>query len=99
MTFQYFSGAYKQEGEWSDNDKIRANSLKLKKRRFRSDVRRKFFTQNVVKHWHRLLRETVDAPSMEVLEARLDGALGKPDLVASNLVHIRGLGPVPFRFL
>jgi len=33
----------------------------------------------VVKHWHRLPREAVDAPSLEVLKARLDGAL-------SNLV-------------
>ena len=30
----------------------------------------------VVKHWHRLLREVVDAPSLEVFKARLDGALG-----------------------
>ena len=27
-------------------------------------------------HWHRLPREAVDAPSIEVLKARLDGALG-----------------------
>lgn len=31
----------------------------------------------VVRHWHRLLKEVVDAPSLEVLKARLDGALGK----------------------
>lgn len=30
----------------------------------------------VVRHWHRLPREAVDAPSLEVLKARLDGALG-----------------------
>ena len=30
----------------------------------------------VVRHWHRLPRETVDAPSLEVFKARLDGALG-----------------------
>ena len=29
----------------------------------------------VVRHWHRLLREAVAAPSLEVLKARLDGAL------------------------
>jgi len=27
------------------------------------DIRNKFFTVNVVRHWHRLLRETVDASS------------------------------------
>lgn len=29
----------------------------------------------VVKYWQRLPRETVDAPSLETFEARLDGAL------------------------
>jgi len=29
----------------------------------------------VVRHWHKLPRETVDAPSLEMLKARLDGAL------------------------
>ena len=40
------------------------------------DVREKFFTMRVVRCWHRLLREVVDAPSLEVFKARLDGALG-----------------------
>jgi len=29
----------------------------------------------VVKHWHRLPREVVDAPSLETFKVRLDGAL------------------------
>jgi len=29
----------------------------------------------VVKYWHRLLREAVEAPSLETFKARLDGAL------------------------
>jgi len=29
----------------------------------------------VVRHWHRLPREAVAAPSLEVFKARLDGAL------------------------
>jgi len=44
--------------------------------RFRSDVRRKFFTQRVVRNRNRLTTEVVDAPSMEVLKARLNEALG-----------------------
>ncbi|KFR12710.1 hypothetical protein N306_07708, partial [Opisthocomus hoazin] len=42
-------------------------------------IRKKLFTMRVVKHWNRLPREAVDAPSLEVFKARLDGAL-------SNLV-------------
>jgi len=33
-------------------------------------------SQRVVRHWHRLPREAVDAPSLEAIKARLDGDLG-----------------------
>jgi len=59
----------------SGNQKV----CKLKEGRFRLDIGKKFFTMRVVRHWHRLPRETVAAPSLAVLKARLDGPL-------SNLV-------------
>ncbi|KFR01725.1 hypothetical protein Y956_13044, partial [Nipponia nippon] len=55
------------------------NGFKLKEGRFRLDIRKKFFTMRVVRHRNRLPTEVVDAPSLEVFEARLEGAL-------SNLV-------------
>ncbi|KGL96037.1 hypothetical protein N301_02987, partial [Charadrius vociferus] len=55
------------------------NGFKLEEGRFRLAIRKKFFTVRVVRHWNRLPREVVDAPSLEIFKARLDGAL-------SNLV-------------
>ncbi|GAB0181962.1 triadin [Grus japonensis] len=75
--FQYLKGPTgKLERDCLHCDSTRGNGFKLKEGRFRLDVRKKFFTARVVRHWHRLPREIVDAPSLEVFKARLDGALG-----------------------
>ena len=77
--FQYLKGAYRKDREGLFtrvcSDKTRGNGCKLKEGRFRSGIRKKFFTMKVVKHWHRLPREAVAAPSPEVFKARLDRAL------------------------
>ena len=51
------------------------NGFNLKERMFRLDVRWKFFTRRVVRRWHRLPREAVHTPSLEVLKAGLSGIL------------------------
>jgi len=49
----------------------------LKKGRLRLDVRGKFFTLRVVRCWNSCPeRLWMPRPSLEVLKARLDGALG-----------------------
>jgi len=47
----------------------------MKEGRFRLDIRKKFFTMRVVRHWNRFPRGVVDAPSQEVFKTSLDGAL------------------------
>ena len=61
------------------SDRTHGNDSKLRQWMFRLDIRRHFFTERVVKHWNRLPREVVDAPSLSVFERHLDNAL-------SNLV-------------
>ena len=53
-----------------------SDSFKLEVGRFTLDVRNKLFIQRVVRHWNRLPREVVNALSLEVFKARVDGILG-----------------------
>ena len=79
VAFQYVKGAYKKDGDKLFSraccDSTRGNGFKLKEGRFRLDTRKKFFTMRVEKHWNRLPREVVDAPSLATFQGRLDGAL------------------------
>jgi len=76
---KYLKGGYRKTGERlfirADSKTMRGSGFKLEEGRFRLDIRKKFFTVRVVRHWNRLPSEVVNTPSLEVFETRLDGAL------------------------
>ena len=78
--FQYLKGVYKLKGSQLltkvDSDRTKVKGFKLKEGRLRIDVKGSFFTERVVRCWKRLPREVVNAASLEVFKARLNGALG-----------------------
>jgi len=73
-------------------DRTRSNGFEQKEGRFRLGIRKKFFTVRVVKPWHRLPREVVEAPSLKTFKVRLDRALRNLIQLKMSLLTAGGLG-------
>ncbi|KFV77157.1 hypothetical protein N308_00731, partial [Struthio camelus australis] len=52
------------------------NGQKLNHRKFHLNLRKNFFPVRVSEHWHRLPREVVESPSLQISKTRLDVILG-----------------------
>ena len=98
---KYMKGLFIRSG----SDWTRGNGFKLKEGRFRQDTRKKLFTVRVVRHWNRLPSDVVDAPYLEALKARLNGALSSmvwrevslPEAGDLEVDHLKGpFQPKPY---
>jgi len=58
------------------SDRTRDNEHKPKHRRYHLNVRKHLFTVRVTEHWHRLPRQIVQSPFVEILKSHLDVVLG-----------------------
>ena len=58
------------------SDRTRVSGHKLKHRRCCLNSRKHFITVSVTQHWHRLPREAVESPSLEIFKSHLDTILG-----------------------
>ncbi len=54
------------------SNRITSNGLKLHQGRFRLDMRKSFFSEIVVTHWHRLPRKVANSLSLEVFRKCVD---------------------------
>ena len=59
------------------SDRTRGNGHKWRHRGFPLNIKKHFFTVRVTEHWHRLPREVVESPSLEIFKSHLDIMLGR----------------------
>jgi len=77
--YKYLKGGCEEDGarlfSVVPSDMTRGNGHKLKHWKFRLNTRKNFFPLREMEPWHRLPREVMDSPSLEVFQTRLDKVL------------------------
>jgi len=77
--YKYLKGGCQEDGARLfpvvPSNRTRGNGHRLKQRKFHLNTRKNFFPLRVTEPWHRLPREVVQSPSLEIFKALLDKVL------------------------
>ena len=73
--YKFINGFYDTERptfEKTQSDHLRGHPLKLRKQRFRLNLRGNFFSNRIINTWNNLPASVVTAPSVDSFKRRLD---------------------------
>jgi len=92
--FQYLKGAYRKAGEGlvvrAYTNKMRRNGFKLEEGRFRLDIRKKFFTNEMLQHVAQ--RGGCGCPHPGGIQGQGGWGFEQPGLVGGVSAYSRGVG-------
>lgn len=69
----------------------RRNGFKLKEGRFRLNIRKKFFTVRMVRHWYRVPQRSCGCPILGSVQRQVGWGSEQPGLLEGIPAHGRGV--------
>ena len=94
VAFQYLNGDHRKAGEGlfirACSNWMRGNGFKLEEGTSRLDIKKKFFTVRVVRHWNKFPSNAVDAPPPVGIQDQAGWGCEQPGLEGGVPAYSRG---------